>query len=219
MVPKRKKSTMALMQEDITLGEESASNAPSDAPRRRSERTKSARKAGHGIHLDSKAAEALNAPSQAVRAKLKKERDSNRGGVERAVDGLKEFEGSLQESLKRQILAIKSSRVMNETAADDDLALHPRPIDNTSKSLLSAQQQKLLDREKNLKRGQNPHMPPGGIEDHQAHAAEETGEAEDSSAAKKEGARPPPVNSDYLPLPWKGRLGYVRGSLEWLPHA
>lgn len=21
--------------------------------------------------------------------------------------------------------------------------------------------------------------------------------------------RPPPVNSDYLPLPWKGRLGYV----------
>jgi UV DNA damage endonuclease len=22
-------------------------------------------------------------------------------------------------------------------------------------------------------------------------------------------ARPPPVNSDYLPLPWKGRLGYV----------
>ncbi|KAI4197979.1 MAG: hypothetical protein LQ350_005564 [Teloschistes chrysophthalmus] len=23
-------------------------------------------------------------------------------------------------------------------------------------------------------------------------------------------SRPPPVNSDYLPLPWKGRLGYVR---------
>lgn len=22
-------------------------------------------------------------------------------------------------------------------------------------------------------------------------------------------SRPPPVNSDYLPLPWKGRLGYV----------
>lgn len=23
-------------------------------------------------------------------------------------------------------------------------------------------------------------------------------------------SRPPPVNSSYLPLPWTGRLGYVR---------
>lgn len=26
-------------------------------------------------------------------------------------------------------------------------------------------------------------------------------------------SRPPPVHSDYLPLPWKGRLGYVRISI------
>ena len=32
-------------------------------------------------------------------------------------------------------------------------------------------------------------------------------EAEDVQAAA---SRPPAVNSDYLPLPWKGRLGYVR---------
>lgn len=25
-------------------------------------------------------------------------------------------------------------------------------------------------------------------------------------------SRPPPVNSDYLPLPWRGRLGYVSSS-------
>ena len=35
---------------------------------------------------------------------------------------------------------------------------------------------------------------------------------EDLDTMKNEAARPPPVNSDYLPLPWKGRLGYV--SLE-----
>jgi UV DNA damage endonuclease len=35
------------------------------------------------------------------------------------------------------------------------------------------------------------------------------GPAEDVDVTKKEAARPPPVNSDYLPLPWKGRLGYV----------
>lgn len=34
-------------------------------------------------------------------------------------------------------------------------------------------------------------------------------EGEDVDIMKKEAARPPPVNSDYLPLPWKGRLGYV----------
>jgi UV DNA damage endonuclease len=32
---------------------------------------------------------------------------------------------------------------------------------------------------------------------------------EDVEVIKKEARRPPPVNSDYLPLPWKGRLGYV----------
>lgn len=32
---------------------------------------------------------------------------------------------------------------------------------------------------------------------------------EDVAAVKKDAARPPPVNSEYLPLPWKGRLGYA----------
>ncbi|TAQ90560.1 hypothetical protein B7494_g1137 [Chlorociboria aeruginascens] len=33
--------------------------------------------------------------------------------------------------------------------------------------------------------------------------------AEEVGVMKLEAARPPPVNSDYLPLPWKGRLGYA----------
>jgi UV DNA damage endonuclease len=33
--------------------------------------------------------------------------------------------------------------------------------------------------------------------------------AEDLDTIKNKAARPPPVNSDYLPLPWKGSLGYV----------
>lgn len=35
---------------------------------------------------------------------------------------------------------------------------------------------------------------------------EEEADEEELQAAL---SRPPPVNSDYLPLPWKGRLGYV----------
>jgi UV DNA damage endonuclease len=38
---------------------------------------------------------------------------------------------------------------------------------------------------------------------------DDVGPVEDAEALKLEAARPPPVNSDFLPLPWKGRLGYV----------
>lgn len=43
---------------------------------------------------------------------------------------------------------------------------------------------------------------------------DEEGPAEDAEVLKLEARRPPPVNSDYLPLPWKGRLGYVR-TVPW----
>lgn len=38
------------------------------------------------------------------------------------------------------------------------------------------------------------------------------GLAEDEVEIKEALSRPPPVNSEYLPLPWKGRLGYVSPS-------
>ena len=44
-----------------------------------------------------------------------------------------------------------------------------------------------------------------GPNDPEAEGAEEADEEEIKEAL----SRPPPVNSDYLPLPWKGRLGYV----------
>jgi UV DNA damage endonuclease len=37
----------------------------------------------------------------------------------------------------------------------------------------------------------------------------EEGLEEDEVEIKEALSRPPPVNSEYLPLPWKGRLGYV----------
>ncbi|KAM3077640.1 hypothetical protein ACMFMG_006969 [Clarireedia jacksonii] len=38
---------------------------------------------------------------------------------------------------------------------------------------------------------------------------DDEGPTEDIDAIKLEARRPPPINSDYLPLPWKGRLGYA----------
>lgn len=37
----------------------------------------------------------------------------------------------------------------------------------------------------------------------------DTSIVEDQNAEKLEAARPPPKNSNFLPLPWTGRLGYV----------
>ncbi|KAL9083126.1 MAG: hypothetical protein Q9165_008656 [Trypethelium subeluteriae] len=45
----------------------------------------------------------------------------------------------------------------------------------------------------------------GDAVDPEAEGEEEAGEEEIKEAL----SRPPPVNSDYLPLPWKGRLGYA----------
>jgi UV DNA damage endonuclease len=45
--------------------------------------------------------------------------------------------------------------------------------------------------------------------------ADDDGVVEDVDAEKREAGRPPPVNSDYLPLPWKGRLGYVSCRESW----
>ena len=48
--------------------------------------------------------------------------------------------------------------------------------------------------------------------DPEADGEEEADEEEIQAAL----SRPPPVNSDYLPLPWKGRLGYVRVNVSVL---
>lgn len=43
-----------------------------------------------------------------------------------------------------------------------------------------------------------------------------TEEDSDENVIKEALSRPPPVNSDYLPLPWKGRLGYVGNPVTFL---
>jgi UV DNA damage endonuclease len=44
-------------------------------------------------------------------------------------------------------------------------------------------------------------------------------EEADEAAVNEASRRPPPVNSDYLPLPWKGRLGYVSSNELSRPQA
>lgn len=50
----------------------------------------------------------------------------------------------------------------------------------------------------------------GDMGDPEAEGDEEANEEELQEAL----SRPPPVNSDYLPLPWKGRIGYVSSTIS-----
>jgi UV DNA damage endonuclease len=49
---------------------------------------------------------------------------------------------------------------------------------------------------------------PASIDDVKMNGLEES-DKEDEEDVSMSVSRPPPVNSDVLPLPWKGRLGYV----------
>ena len=69
---------------------------------------------------------------------------------------------------------------------------------------------KEVDKEESKKttgavRDKNIHTKESQFLDPEAEGDEEADEEEIQAAL----SRPPPVNSDYLPLPWKGRLGYV----------
>lgn len=128
---------------------------------------------------------------------------------------LQDMEEQLRGAVKRQKLAVKSSSVMNgaNEREPEDAAFLPRPIRNE----LSVVPPKVKGKPVVEKKGPNSHgelstFPNPGS------ALMVEGNGEDAEAApgsadvhelKREGARPPPVNSDYLPLPWKGRLGYV----------
>ena len=62
--------------------------------------------------------------------------------------------------------------------------------------------------EKNAEPAVAPSKPKAGVEG-LADPEADGGEEADEEEIKEAMLRPPPVNSDYLPLPWKGRLGYV----------
>lgn len=64
-----------------------------------------------------------------------------------------------------------------------------------------------------VSRAKRPKPGVEGLDDPEAEGDEEAGEEEIKEAM----LRPPPVNSNYLPLPWKGRLGYVYPAITTTP--
>lgn len=118
----------------------------------------------------------------------KSDRDTKEG-MKLAIEGLARMERRLHKATKRQKIKVEESHVP-ETIRDDqnrrdtakDLSLKP-----TGPQLERSKPEEGLD--------PGPSDPP---------------DLPDVPELPERGAaRPPPINSPYLPLPWKGRLGYA----------
>jgi UV DNA damage endonuclease len=122
-------------------------------------------------------------------------------GVEEAMRELSEMEHKLQDAVRTQRLAVESSdlHVKKEVAQEPDI----RPkMYSPNKDTVTA----------HGRNGTSKVIDTAPLDGHDAELA--AGDMADAKEEEEGGAdrganRPPPVNSEVLPLPWKGRLGYV----------
>ncbi|KAI0835174.1 UV-endonuclease UvdE [Hypoxylon sp. FL0890] len=221
MAPKRKKSGMATSQKDAQLGMNVESERPSTTPRR-SGRIEKQNQMGNP---DANIVVAESQPTESGRAKRKSSAMSPElvGDVVGAMDSLREMENTFRDTIKRQKMALHESSVLSDSKTnEEDSSFWPRPHKADPDSIPAEWEKRGL-REKKKQKKRNEEIAknggadaghdsepyddgePGDREEGGRGAVEET----DANAVKQEGARPPPVNSDELPLPWKGRLGYA----------
>ncbi|KAI1481795.1 UV-endonuclease UvdE [Daldinia eschscholtzii] len=219
MVPKRKKSTVVLQHDDRP--DKDAQQDQSGATPRRSNRI--GKKQNDVPESDEKPTNGGSPPLASTRSKKKTmPKPDVIGDVIGAIDGLREMEDAFRDDTKRQKLAINKSSIPNDTkkgAADS--AFYPRPdkdaLDSIPAELELKGRRKHDQQKKETIAAKNGNKAPGEENDtyedgepgDRVEGGDTPGEEVDVNALKQEGSRPPPVNSDYLPLPWKGRLGYA----------
>ncbi|KAH7202732.1 UV-endonuclease UvdE-domain-containing protein [Fusarium oxysporum] len=174
------------------------------APRRSSRRLKdvvtnsttineqSSDKMGIGSTVDA------NSPNDQISSRKTKVIGDIGESVEEAMRELSEMEYKLQNAARKDLLAVEASDLHVEE--DDNVTSDIRSkIHSPEKEILPTNRMKKADR---LKRA-----PLGGPEDDLAMT--DIFNVEDDEGSDQGANRPPPVNSDRLPLPWSGRLGYA----------
>lgn len=148
-------------------------------------------------------------------------------GVNDAIKGLAKMERRFRRATKRQKLQVEESVVIrgkDANLSEDDIGVDANPAkkgikpDRAKASVVDAlptperetgphgagstDSVKKTRGKKTSKNTDDDYEPGAGVEG--AEDAEENAEAPERGAARQ-----PAVNSDYLPLPWKGRLGYA----------
>lgn len=123
--------------------------------------------------------------------------------VQRAMRNLQDMENSLQSATKKQQQAVDTS----------DLSVDLDEVTSTDTTVPIVPSQPPRPGKKEVV---NDHTEESGsieqapLSNHDAEIAEGDLAAEPMDDVEMGARRPPPVNSDTLPLPWTGRLGYVR---------
>ncbi|KDN68735.1 putative UV damage endonuclease UvdE [Colletotrichum sublineola] len=133
--------------------------------------------------------------------------EASKDGVNCAMRELGEMETRLQNATRTSRLAIEASffSSRDDRTSPEDKAFRPHIETRTTDPEDSA-------RKVEEERSGTPDIDAAPINGPEGEAA--VGDVEDDKireedAPERGAAREPPVNSDYLPLPWKGRLGYA----------
>ena len=180
----------------------SVPSSPAEPARRRSARNK------HAFREDSAEPAALGVlyangeGERRPRAERTNSRESKQD-VQRAMRNLQAMEDSFQSAVKRQQQAVDTSDLsvdMDEVISTD-----------TTVPIVPSQPHRPGKKEVvNDHREDSGSIEQAPLSNHDAEIAEGDLAAEPMDDVERGARRPPPVNSDTLPLPWTGRLGYVR---------
>lgn len=141
-------------------------------------------------------------PAAAAR-KMDKKAKRALGAVDDAIESLEEMELAFKRDIKRRKLQVETSVISSHDTTDERAS---RPRMERAKSLVLQPNELLLSPERDVCDTEASAV--NGLPSEEHEAQDDALEPMDSRGAK----RAPAVNSDYLPLPWKGRLGYVRPS-------
>lgn len=153
---------------------------------------------------------AVSAPGTADGEAAEESIGTVKEGVQIAIEGLARMERRLKSETERQKLQVAetrfagSPRVMSVNRPPKSV-LQPESVRQACLRITGSEEQEQVAAQEvdSEERGftKNKGIDP---EDKRIDAPEESADVPERGAA-----RSPPVNSAYLPLPWKGRLGYV----------
>lgn len=135
----------------------------------------------------------------------------SRAGVRQAMKDLHDMDERLHSNAKRQRLAVENSHLQVNREGYENTSIHPLPIQARSPDK-KLKMECVLDKPSKLQDIEAAPMDDDDAKDLAERLDEDAADAEPDGideSAKRGASRPPAVNSDRLPLPWKGRLGYV----------
>lgn len=143
----------------------------------------------------------------AVSSDTEEQRELKMGeeGVNEAIEELAKMERRLKRAVKRQKIKLEESFCVSQgnDAAQKGLGRFPtKNVDDFTNEMTSAEHLPTPERD-DMEDSEYEDEPGGPL------PKDEEDLPKSLRVAERGAARPPAVNSDYLPLPWKGRLGYV----------